>query len=65
MLNEPKEHYEITGQVWQDENGNYSYYVAQAFDESGDDHEILAYGEDANWDHACKEIFKTIAMHSP
>ena len=61
----PKKYYEITAQVWLDENGNATYFVNQSFDEDGDNHEILAYGEDEEWDHACKEIFKTIAMHAP
>lgn len=47
---------EVTTQIWIDEDGKVLYSVVKDFSDTEDDHEVVAYGEALNVDHAARLI---------
>jgi hypothetical protein len=53
--------YSLRAQIWEDDlEGEIMYYVAQAFDESGQDDEIIAHGVGNDWADAEKQVRQAV-----
>jgi len=53
--------YSLRAQIWEDDlEGEIMYYVAQSFDESGEDDEIIAHGVGNDWADAEKQVAQAV-----